>query len=118
MCIVSFMDNNKATLDTLFHALSDPTRRAVVQRLGQMPATVSDLAMPFDMALSSFMKHIGVLEASGLIASEKIGRVRTCRLEPEKLAALEKWFSEQRAVWESRYDNLDTLLTSMNGDKT
>jgi DNA-binding transcriptional ArsR family regulator len=110
------MENNNASLNAIFHALADPTRRAVVQRLGWQPATVSDLAMPFDMALPSFMKHIGILEESGLIASEKIGRVRTCRLETEKLAALEVWFGEQRAIWEGRYDNLDNLLTKMNGE--
>ncbi len=111
------MDNHYATLDTVFHALADPTRRAVIQRLGQGSATVSELAKPFDMALPSFMKHIGVLEASGLIGSKKVGRVRTCTLKKQKLAAAERWFDEQRALWESRYDNLDTLLESMNGGK-
>jgi DNA-binding transcriptional ArsR family regulator len=110
------MENRYAALDTTFHALADPTRRAVVQRLGVGSASVSDLARPFQMALPSFMKHISILEASGLIASRKIGRVRTCTLEPQKLAAVEKWFGEQRAVWESRYQNLDTLLAKMNGE--
>ena len=109
------MENNHAALDTVFHALSDPTRRAVVQRLGHGPATVSELAGPFDMALPSFMKHLGVLEASGLIVSRKVGRVRTCTLEHEKLAAAESWFDEQRRLWASRYDNLDQLLETLNG---
>ena len=69
------------------------------------------------MALPSFMKHIGVLEASGLIESRKIGRVRTCTLKPAKLAAAERWFNEQRALWESRYDNLDKLLTGLRGEE-
>ena len=111
------MENNHVALDPIFHALADPTRRAVIQQLGQGPASVSELARSFDMALPSFMKHIGVLEASGLIDSIKIGRVRTCTLRPERLAAAEKWFGEQRALWESRYSNLDNLLTAMNGDE-
>ena len=110
------MGNYQATLDSAFHALADPTRRAVIQRLGQGTATVSDLAMPFDMALPSFMKHIGVLEASGLIVSKKIGRVRTCKLEPKKLAAMEKWFDDQRSIWEGRYKNLDSLLSETKGE--
>lgn len=111
------MENNQAALDPVFHALADPTRRAVIQQLGQGSCTVSELAKPFDMALPSFMKHIGVLEAAGLIASIKVGRVRTCTLKPEKLAAAEQWFGEQRTLWESRYSNLDTLLTTMTGDE-
>jgi DNA-binding transcriptional ArsR family regulator len=111
------MDNNQPALDPIFHALADPTRRAVIQQLGQGSATVSELAKSFDMALPSFMKHIGVLEASGLIGSRKIGRVRTCTLRPEKLAAAERWVGEQRALWESRYSNLDSLLTTLNGDE-
>ena len=111
------MENHPVPLDSLFHALSDPTRRAVVQRLGQGPATVSDLAEPFEMGLPSFMKHIGVLEASGLIASQKSGRVRTCTLNPDRLAAAERWFEQQRKAWDSRYDRLDALLNEMKGAK-
>ena len=111
------MENNCAALDSVFHALAAPTRRAVIQQLGKGSATVSELAKPFDMALPSFMKHIGVLEASGLIASRKIGRVRTCTLNPGKLAAAERWFGEQRALWESRYENLDNLLTELSGNE-
>ncbi|WP_339848829.1 metalloregulator ArsR/SmtB family transcription factor [uncultured Nisaea sp.] len=107
------MDNYKTPLDTVFHALADPTRRAVVQRLVKGPASVKELAAPFDMALPSFMKHIGVLEEAGLLASRKQGRVRTCTFNPDKLAAAEKWFGEQRAIWASRFDNLDTLLTTL-----
>jgi DNA-binding transcriptional ArsR family regulator len=111
------MGNNHAALDSIFHALADPTRRAVIQRLAQGSATVSELAEPFDMALPSFVKHIAVLEASGLIGSKKIGRVRTCTLKPRKLAAAERWFGEQRALWESRYHNLDNLLSELSGEK-
>ena len=110
------MDNYTTPLDSVFHALADPTRRAVVQHLTRGPAPVSELAAPFDMALPSFMKHIGVLEASGLIASRKEGRVRTCTLNPDKLAAAEKWFGEQRAIWESRFENLDILLETLKGE--
>jgi DNA-binding transcriptional ArsR family regulator len=110
------MEHNQPALDTVFHALADPTRRAVVQRLGRGDATVSDLARPFGMALPSFMKHIRVLEGSGLIGSRKVGRVRTCTLDPAKLAVIEAWFADQRAVWESRYANLDTLLDDLKGD--
>jgi len=109
------MDNYGAALDSVFHALADPTRRAVIQRLGMGAATVSELAEPFDMALPSFMKHIGVLETSGLIVSRKTGRVRICMLEQKRLAAVERWFSEQHALWESRYQNLDNLLETLNG---
>lgn len=101
----------------MFHALADPTRRAVVQRLGGGPATVGDLARPFDMALPSFMKHVGVLERAGLIRSRKTGRVRTCALQRKNLAAAERWFSEQRALWAGRYENLDNLLEKLKGDE-
>jgi DNA-binding transcriptional ArsR family regulator len=110
------MDNYGLALDTVFHALADPTRRAVVQRLGLGDATVSDLAQPFDMALPSFVKHIAVLEKSRLITSRKLGRVRTCSLERENLAKAERWFEELRAQWASRYDNLDTLLATLKRD--
>lgn len=107
------MDNNERSLDSLFHALADPTRRAVVQRLGEGPATVSELAQPFEMALPSFLKHVGVLEGAGLIRSSKAGRVRTCTLRPGALVAVERWFEDQRALWKGRYENLDDLLTTM-----
>lgn len=77
---------------------------------------MSELAEPFDMALPSFIKHVGVLEGTGLIRSEKTGRVRTCTLEHKNLAAAERWFGEQRAIWKSRYQNLDNLLETLNGE--
>jgi DNA-binding transcriptional ArsR family regulator len=116
--IVSHMENFDLALDSVFHALSDPTRRAVVQRLGRGDATVSELAQPFDMALSSFVKHISVLERSRLITSQKRGRVRTCRLERENVVATERWFDDLRAQWGGRYDNLDSLLVKLNGDES
>lgn len=100
------MDNYQTPLDTVFQALSDPTRRAVIHRLVEAPASVKELAAPFDMALPSFMKHLTVLEESGLITTRKTGRVRTCRLAPKKLNEAESWLSQQRALWEGRADRL------------
>jgi len=111
------MAKYQISLDPVFHALADPTRRAVVQRLGQGPATVGELAKPFDMALPSFMKHLGVLERSRLIVSRKDGRVRTCELKPEILIEAERWLDDQRKLWQDRYDNLDVLLTKLSGDE-
>ena len=110
------MANNVVALDSIFHALADPTRRAVIQRLGRGPATVGELAEPFAMALPSFMKHVGILERTGLIRSRKRGRIRTCTLEQKNLAAAERWFADQRSMWASRYQNLDSLLESLNGE--
>lgn len=111
------MDKYGAALDGAFHALADPTRRAVVQRLSLGSASVSELAEPFDMALPSFVKHIAVLERSRLISSHKRGRVRMCSLERENIVAAERWFDELRAQWASRYSNLDSLLTKLQGNE-
>jgi DNA-binding transcriptional ArsR family regulator len=110
------MDNHCSGLDSVFHSLTDPTRRAVIQRLGGGPATVSQLAEPFDMALPSFMKHLGVLERAGLVHSSKTGRIRTCVLQRQRLATAERWFDEQRALWAGRYENLDNLLERLKGE--
>lgn len=110
------MDNYHTGLDGAFHALADPTRRAVLHRLGKGPATVSELAEPFDMALPSFMKHVRVLEETGLIRSNKVGRIRTCILMRKNLMAAERWFAEQRETWASRYNNLDDLLEQLQGE--
>ncbi len=99
-----------AELDGVFHALSDPTRRRVVERLAEGPATTSDLARPFEMALPSFTQHMGVLERSGLVTSQKSGRVRTYRLAPRPLEDVGSWLTAQRALWTRRLDQLDTLL--------
>ena len=110
------MANHQLTLDPVFHALADPTRRAVVQRLGRGPATVSDLARPFAITLPTFLKHVAVLEGAGLVATRKVGRIRSCSLNHDRLTAAERWFGEQRALWASRYENLDGLLGSLKGD--
>lgn len=97
----------------MFHALGDPTRRAVVERLSRGPGTTSELAEPFAMALPSFTQHLGVLERAGLVTSEKRGRVRTYRLAPAPLAGAERWLRDQRTLWERRLDQLDTYLTDI-----
>ncbi|PZQ21641.1 MAG: transcriptional regulator [Sphingopyxis macrogoltabida] len=106
------MVNYQASLDPVFHALADPTRRSIVGRLVRGPASVKDLAAPFDMGLPSFLKHLRVLEADGLILSEKTGRVRTCRMNGERLTAAESWLAEQRAIWEGRTDRLAAYVES------
>jgi DNA-binding transcriptional ArsR family regulator len=100
-------------LTHVFHALSDPTRRAVLERLTRGPAAVSELARPFKMALPSFVQHLGVLEDCGLVRSKKQGRVRTYTLAPQPLTAAEHWLSAQRAHWERRLDSLDNFLETL-----
>lgn len=107
------MPNQYPAVGSTFHALADPTRRAVVEMLAAGPASVSDLAEPFTMALPSFMQHLGVLEDSGLIRSHKVGRVRTCEIAPEPLNEAEAWISGQRRVWERRLDQLDDYVRSL-----
>jgi DNA-binding transcriptional ArsR family regulator len=102
-----------AVVDNVFRALSDPTRRRVVERLGRGPASVSELAAPFDMALPSFVQHLGVLEDCGLVRSVKKGRVRTYRLAPRRLKTAEAWLSRQRRFWERRLDQLDEYLIEL-----
>lgn len=99
-------------LNGVFQALADPTRRAVLGRLGQGPASITELAEPFDMALPSFMKHIRLLEDSGWIRTEKAGRVRTCAIEKRQFDVAESWLSEQRAIWEGRTDRLEAFVTA------
>lgn len=106
------MEKYSEPLDGVFQALADPTRRAVLGRLGRGPASISELAMPFDMALPSFMKHIRTLEQSGLISTRKQGRVRTCAIEKKRFVAAEAWLSEQRALWEGRIDRLEQFVTT------
>jgi len=110
------MANNLASLDSAFHALADPTRRAVISRLIAGPASVTELAHPFAIGLPSFMKHLKVLEDSGLISSGKAGRVRTCHLKPARLTAAEAWLAEQRKLWEGHADRLaDYVENHMEG---
>jgi DNA-binding transcriptional ArsR family regulator len=99
-------------LDTVFGALSDPTRRLVIGELGRGPASVSDLARSSSMTLPSFMKHIRMLESTGLICTAKAGRVRTCTLNRERLAVVDGWLAEQRAIWEGRTDRLEQFVTT------
>ena len=108
------MLNQSAPLDQLFHALADPTRRALVERLSRAPASVSDLARQLPISLPGVMQHLQVLEASGLVRSEKVGRVRTCRLEPAALRTAEQWISERRAGWERRLDRLGDFLAEQD----
>jgi len=105
------MEQYQSQLDGIFQALADPTRRAVVGRLGRGSASVGELAAPFAMALPSFMKHIHVLEESGLIRTRKTGRVRTCEIDRVRLAAVDGWLNEQRAIWEGRTDRLEQFVT-------
>jgi DNA-binding transcriptional ArsR family regulator len=104
-------------LDTAFHALANATRRAVVERLRDGPATVSELAAPFKMALPSFMEHLRVLEASGLVKSRKRGRVRTVRVVPEQLDRTADWLERQRAMWTKRLDQFDAYVTTLEDDQ-
>src|ERR1700735_1455066 len=104
------MLNYQAALDLAFQALADPTRRVMVERLSRGPASVSELAQPLSMSLPAVLQHLQLLEASGLVRSEKEGRVRTCRIEPKALQTAEKWIASQRATWESRLDRLAELL--------
>ena len=97
-------------LDKTFAALADPTRRALVDRLVQGPATVSELARPLPMSLPAAMLHLKVLEESGLVTSQKVGRVRTCRIDPKMLSQAERWVSERRQMWERSLDRLGAFL--------
>jgi len=110
--ILKNMLNYQAALDQVFHALADPTRRVIVERLSRGPATVSDLAKPFAMSLPAVVQHLQVLEASGLVKSEKVGRVRTCRIDPQTISLAEKWINERRASWERRLDRLGAYLAA------
>lgn len=114
--ILSCMDKYRAAssseVDEVFLALADPTRRAVIRRLGTGPASVGDLARDHPMALPSFMKHVRTLEASGLIRTAKSGRVRTCVLNRERLQLVDDWLAAERRLWEARTDRLEALVTT------
>jgi DNA-binding transcriptional ArsR family regulator len=97
-------------LDQAFHALADPSRRSIVARLSQGPASVSELAAPLSISLPAVVQHLDVLQKSGLVSSEKVGRVRTCRLEAESMRSVEGWIARHRTEWESRLDRLGDLL--------
>lgn len=112
------MLNHQPSLDLTFQALADPTRRAMVERLSHGPGSVSDLARPFAMSLPAVLQHLAVLEGSGLVVSEKIGRVRTCRIEPTALREAQGWIEARRAEWQLRLDRLGAYLDELqaNGD--
>src|SRR3954463_9325228 len=111
------MANHSSRLDDVFAALADPTRRAIVMRLCAGEASVGELADPFDMALPSFMKHIHMLQTSGLVRSEKSGRVRTSRLSPDALVGAEDWFQQQRAIWEARLERFEAYVMKLKKEK-
>src|SRR6476659_4738891 len=111
------MPDQPAPLNRVFHALADPTRRAVLERLSGGPASMSELAQPFKMALPSFSQHLDVLENCGLVQSRKTGRVRTYQLSPQPLQAAEHWMAKQRAIWERRLDQLDDYLKDLKEQK-
>jgi DNA-binding transcriptional ArsR family regulator len=104
------MSKAKVNIERVFHALGDPTRRAMVEKLSEGPLSVSRLAAPFDITLTAVVQHLQVLEESQLVHTEKTGRVRTCRLETAGLFALEQWINDRRSMWERRLDRLGELL--------
>ena len=106
------MQTQRAQVDRVFHALGDPTRRAMVEKLSHGSVSVSSLAKPLDITLAAVVQHIQVLERSGLIRTTKVGRVRTCRIEPKGFTVVERWIEERRSLWERRLDRLGALLES------
>ena len=109
------MPLRKADVDRVFHALGDATRRAIVEKLSEGPISVSRLAEPLNMTLAAVVQHLQILEESGLIHTEKLGRVRTCGIEPEGLSVAEKWIEDRRTLWERRLDRLGDLLAESDG---
>ncbi len=106
-----------AVLDRTFHALADPSRRSIVVRLSRGPASVSELAAPLAMSLPAVVQHLDVLQKSGLVRSEKLGRVRTCRLEPAPMLTVQDWIARHRATWEGQLDRLGDVLDATYGDE-
>jgi len=109
------MPLRKADVDRVFHALGDATRRAIVEKLSEGPISVSRLAQPLNMTLAAVVQHLQILEESGLIHTEKLGRVRTCAIEPGGLSVAEKWIEDRRTLWERRLDRLGDLLAESDG---
>lgn len=107
------MLNESSRLDLAFQALADPTRRGMLARLSRGPATVTELARPLEISLPAVLQHLQSLEASGLVRSEKKGRVRTCRLEPNALAEAESWIARRRAEWEGRLDRFEDYVARL-----
>lgn len=115
--MVCHMENHSTRLDLAFAALSDPTRRAIVARLCEGERSVGELAAPFDLTLPTLLKHVGVLERSGLVETEKQGRVRTCRLVPAALRETEAWIGRHVSEWEARLDRLEAHLERLDGSE-
>lgn len=111
------MLNYQHSLDEVFHALSDSTRRGIVERLAVHSATVKELAEPFDMSLPAVMLHLQILEAGGITSSRKVGRVRTCWLNQEPLLLIEGWLEQRKATWNRLFDNLENLIDEEGNDK-
>ena len=111
--ILKHVLNRSDALDLAFQALADPTRRNIIERLTRAPVSVSELARPLAMTLPAVMQHLAVLEASGLVRSEKSGRVRTCRIDPEALSLAERWINDRRQEWERRLDRLGDYLATL-----
>jgi DNA-binding transcriptional ArsR family regulator len=109
------MLRQRPELDVVFHALADPSRRSIVERLSLGPATVTDLAAPLPMSMPAVLQHLQVLEASGLVRSRKVGRVRTCSIEVKALRPVERWIDERRSGWERRLDRLGAYLAEDDG---
>lgn len=109
--------NDSTALDLAFQVLSNRTRRGIVARLATGPRSVGELAEPLPISLPAVVQHLRLLEASGLVRSEKVGRVRTCRLDADALRRAETWIAEQRQVWEARLDRLETYLDDTEGDR-
>ena len=110
------MHTQQATIDRVFHALGDPTRRAIVEKLSEGPISVSVLAKPLEITLAAVVQHLQILEKSGLVHTEKVGRVRTCRIEPKGLSVAEQWIEDRRTFWEKRLDRLGDLLAEPDAD--
>jgi DNA-binding transcriptional ArsR family regulator len=110
------MPARKASVDRVFHALADPTRRAILEKLSQGSVSVSHLAKPLQITIAAVVQHLQVLERSGLVRTEKHGRVRTCRIEPTGLSVAERWIADRRSLWERRLDRLGDLLAAAHDD--
>jgi DNA-binding transcriptional ArsR family regulator len=117
MAILNAMLNQEQTLDAMFQALADPTRRRMMERLSRGTASVSELAEPFSMSLPAVVQHLKVLEESGLVTTQKVGRVRTCTIDAGALTMVEQWINDRRVGWEKRLDRLGAFLDALPPDK-
>jgi DNA-binding transcriptional ArsR family regulator len=117
MVILNLMLNDTTTLDRAFQALSDPVRRGMLARLSRGDASVSELAAPLSISLPAVLQHLKALEASGLVRSQKVGRVRTVAIQPQNLSAAESWIAQQRSIWEARLDRFEVHLTDIQQEK-